>query len=122
MVIGAHPYQFISEDFHKPLVVTGFEPLDILQSLAMLVDQIADGRCEVENQYKRVVADEGNLLALKALGGSFELKQTSEWRGLGNCRLRVQLTQATNFLMLRSVFRYNPIKWQMTRKHAAVRC
>lgn len=83
MVIGAHPYQFITQEFHKPLVVTGFEPLDILQSLAMLVDQIADGRCEVENQYKRIVADEGNLLALKALDEVFELKDTSEWRGLG---------------------------------------
>ncbi len=83
MVIGAHPYQFITQEFHKPLVVTGFEPLDILQSLAMLVDQIADGRCEVENQYKRIVADEGNLLALKALDDVFELKATSEWRGLG---------------------------------------
>lgn len=83
MVIGAHPYQFITDDFHKPLVVTGFEPLDILQSISMLVNQIADGRCEVENQYKRIVADQGNTLALKALDEVFELKETSEWRGLG---------------------------------------
>lgn len=83
MVIGSHPYQFITQEFHKPLVVTGFEPLDILQSLAMLVDQIAEGRCEVENQYKRIVADEGNRLALKALDEVFELKVSSEWRGLG---------------------------------------
>ncbi|BBU98743.1 hydrogenase formation protein HypD [Providencia hangzhouensis] len=111
MVIGAHPYQFISEDFHKPLVVTGFEPLDILQSLAMLVDQIADGRCEVENQYKRVVADEGNLLALKALEEVFELKQASEWRGLGEIAgSGVQLTQAYQFFDAEKRFQVQPHK------------
>ncbi|HBO23176.1 hydrogenase formation protein HypD [Providencia sp.] len=83
MVIGSHPYAFITEEFHKPLVVTGFEPLDILQALAMLVDQIADGRCVVENQYKRIVTEDGNHLALEALADVFELKASSEWRGLG---------------------------------------
>lgn len=95
MVIGSQPYQFITDDFHKPLVVTGFEPLDILQSIAMLVDQLADGRCEVENQYKRIVSDHGNMLALKALGDVFELKTTSEWRGLGEIAgSGVQLSKA----------------------------
>ncbi|WP_159567647.1 hydrogenase formation protein HypD [Budvicia diplopodorum] len=83
MVIGTELYGFITNDFHKPLVVTGFEPLDILQALAMLVDQIHDGRSEVENQYKRIVSQQGNLLALKAMQDVFELKETSEWRGLG---------------------------------------
>lgn len=83
MVIGTDPYRFIADDFHKPLVVTGFEPLDILQALAMLVDQLHDGRSEVENQYKRIVAQEGNKLAANALSDVFELKASSEWRGLG---------------------------------------
>ena len=83
MVIGTELYGFITNDFHKPLVVTCFEPLDILQALAMLVDQIHDGRCEVENQYKRIVSAQGNPLALKAMDEVFELKETSEWRGLG---------------------------------------
>lgn len=98
MVIGTHPYQFITDEFDKPLVVTGFEPLDILQSLAMLVDQIAEGRCEVENQYKRIVAKQGNLLALKALEEVFELRESSEWRGLGEIAgSGVQLTADYQF-------------------------
>lgn len=57
---GAHPYDFVTHDYHKPLVITGFEPLDILQALWMLVKQFAEGRCEVENQYARIVAGSGN--------------------------------------------------------------
>ncbi|SQI43856.1 Hydrogenase isoenzymes formation protein hypD [Leminorella richardii] len=83
MVIGTTPYGFITEEFHKPLVVTGFEPLDILQALSMLVEQLKDGRCEVENQYKRIVPVQGNAIAQKALDDVFELKESSEWRGLG---------------------------------------
>ncbi|TBM04708.1 hydrogenase formation protein HypD [Hafnia paralvei] len=83
MVIGAHPYEFICEDFHKPLVITGFEPLDILQALDMLVAQIAEERCSVENQYRRIVPDHGNAIAQKVLDDVFVTKDSSEWRGLG---------------------------------------
>ncbi|ATA23211.1 hydrogenase formation protein HypD [Brenneria goodwinii] len=83
MVIGAHPYQPLCDRFHKPFVVTGFEPLDILQALLMLVAQIHDARCEVENQYRRIVPDSGNLLAQQAMDDVFETKSSSEWRGLG---------------------------------------
>ena len=83
MVIGSAPYQSIVDKYHKPFVITGFEPLDILQAIVMLVQQFVDGRCEIENQYKRIVHNEGNLLAQQAMQQVFQLKKSSEWRGLG---------------------------------------
>lgn len=83
MVIGTEPYRFIAEDHHRPLVVAGFEPLDVLQAIAMVVAQIAEGRAEIENQYARVVLSEGNRRALSAVAEVFELREQSEWRGLG---------------------------------------
>src|SRR3979411_890652 len=59
-VVGQRPYRFVPAHYGKPLVTAGFEPLDILQAIAMLLTQLRDGRCEVENQYARVVRDEGN--------------------------------------------------------------
>ncbi len=82
-VIGQRPYRFVAETYRKPLVTTGFEPLDILQGVAMLLTQLAEGRCEIENQYRRVVRDEGNLRALAILAQVFELRPHFEWRGLG---------------------------------------
>jgi hydrogenase expression/formation protein HypD len=84
MVIGIEPYEFISSFYQKPMVVAGFEPLDILQSLWMVLKQIADGRCEIENQYARVVAESGNAQALTAVGEVYELREHFEWRGLGS--------------------------------------
>ena len=84
MVIGTRPYDFIAERYGKPLVVAGFEPLDILQSLWMVLRQMKEGRCEVENQYKRVVPVEGNSPALDAITRVFELREFFEWRGLGS--------------------------------------
>lgn len=82
-VIGCRPYTFVAEDYGKPLVVSGFEPLDLLQATVMLLDQLADGRAEIENQYGRVVPWEGNMAALRAMGEVFELRPYFEWRGLG---------------------------------------
>src|SRR6476646_8713825 len=82
-VVGNRPYRFVSEVYNKPLVVAGFEPLDILASVHMLLRQIRDGRCEVENQYSRVVREEGNPHALALLAEVFELRPHFEWRGLG---------------------------------------
>ncbi|MGI9033242.1 MAG: hydrogenase formation protein HypD [Acidimicrobiales bacterium] len=82
-VIGNRPYRFVPAVYGKPLVTAGFEPLDILQSIVMLLRQIRDGRCEVENQYTRAVVDEGNPRALAILGQVFELRPHFEWRGLG---------------------------------------
>jgi hydrogenase expression/formation protein HypD len=82
-VIGNRPYEFVPRRYGKPLVTAGFEPLDILQAVVMLLQQLVDGRCEVENQYNRVVADEGNPIALGILEQVFVLRPHFEWRGLG---------------------------------------
>jgi hydrogenase expression/formation protein HypD len=84
MVIGNRPYDFIARHYRKPLVVSGFEPLDLLQSLWMVIKQIAEGRCEVENQYTRIVQEDGNAEALAAVSEVFELREFFEWRGLGS--------------------------------------
>ena len=82
-VIGCRPYEFIARDYGKPVVVAGFEPLDILQSIYMLMVQLSEGRSEVENQYTRVVPWDGNLAALTAINKVMELRPYFEWRGLG---------------------------------------
>jgi hydrogenase expression/formation protein HypD len=82
-VVGNRPYRFVPEKYGKPLVTAGFEPLDILQAIVMLLLQIREGRCEVENQYSRVVRDAGNPRALHILAEVFELRPHFEWRGLG---------------------------------------
>jgi len=84
MVIGAAPYEFIARDYKKPMVVAGFEPLDILQSIWMVLKQIKEGRAEVENQYARIVPYDGNAAALAAVGRVYELREFFEWRGLGS--------------------------------------
>ena len=83
MVIGMRPYTFIARDHRKPIVISGFEPLDIIQSAYMLVKQIGEGRAEVENQYARVVRPEGNVKALQAMARTMELRPFFEWRGMG---------------------------------------
>ena len=84
MVIGSRPYHFIPRHYGKPIVVAGFEPLDILQSIWMLLRQLEEGRCEVENQYARAVPEGGNPQSLAAIGRVFELREFFEWRGLGS--------------------------------------
>jgi hydrogenase expression/formation protein HypD len=83
-VIGTCCYEFVPREYGKPLVVTGFEPLDVLQSVYMLVKQIVEGRAEIENQYARVVLRDGNQKALEALFDVFEPRDYFEWRGLGS--------------------------------------
>jgi len=84
MVIGTRPYDFICRDYKKPMVVSGFEPLDVLQSIWMVLKQIKEGRAEVENQYARIVPDDGNAAALEAVARVYELREHFEWRGLGS--------------------------------------
>jgi hydrogenase expression/formation protein HypD len=83
-VIGCRPYDFIARQHGKPLVCAGFEPLDVLQAVHMIMRQLAEGRSEVENQYARVVPWEGNLKALEVMADVFELRPYFEWRGLGS--------------------------------------
>ena len=82
-VAGCRPYEFIARDYHKPVVVAGFEPLDILQAILMVVRQLRAGEARVENEYARFVPWNGNRSALTALETVFRARPTFEWRGLG---------------------------------------
>jgi len=82
-IIGTAPYDFFAEEFGKPVVIAGFEPLDMMQAILMLVRQINEARHEVENQYSRAVTREGNLRAKEEVSDIFELRDQFEWRGLG---------------------------------------
>jgi hydrogenase expression/formation protein HypD len=84
MVVGTRPFDFIAAHYRRPVVIAGFEPLDVLQSLWMVLAQIAEGRVEVENQYARVAPDAGNAPALRAVAAVYELREFFEWRGLGS--------------------------------------
>jgi len=82
-VIGSQPYEFFAEEYRKPVVIAGFEPLDVLQAIEMLVRQVNDGRAEVENEFSRAVTPEGNARAKALVADVFELRRAFEWRGLG---------------------------------------
>lgn len=82
-IIGRRPWEFVPRDYGRPLVIAGFEPLDILQGVYMILRQLREGRREVEIQYSRVVRPEGNPEALAAMARVFELRPFFEWRGLG---------------------------------------
>ena len=86
MLIGTTPYEFIAQQYKNPIVVAGFELLGVLHSIYMLLLQLTEGRCEVQNQYARVVPSEGNAMAMEAVARVFELCEHFEWRGLGSNR------------------------------------
>ena len=83
IVIGSEPYEHFSEEYRKPVVIAGFEPLDVMQAVLMLVRQVNEGRAEVENEFSRVVTRHGNQNAQSLMSEIFELRPTFEWRGLG---------------------------------------
>jgi hydrogenase expression/formation protein HypD len=82
-IIGTQPFEFVPDRYRLPMVISGFEPLDILQSIVMILRQLDDGLHAIENQYARVVRPEGNRGALGALLQTMELRPYFEWRGLG---------------------------------------
>jgi hydrogenase expression/formation protein HypD len=82
-IIGSQPYEFFAEEYRKPVVIAGFEPLDVLQAIEMLVRQVNDGRAEVENEFTRAVTPQGNERAKSLVADVFELRRGFEWRGLG---------------------------------------
>jgi len=82
-VIGSQPYEYFAEEYGKPVVIAGFEPLDVMQAVLMLVRQVNDGRAEVENEFTRAVTREGNTRAKELVAEVFELRRSFEWRGLG---------------------------------------
>jgi hydrogenase expression/formation protein HypD len=107
------PYEFFAEEFQKPVVIAGFEPLDVLQSVLMLVRQLNEGRAEVENQFSRAVTREGNLKAQALVAEVFELRDRFEWRGLGEVpysalRIRDAYRRLRRRGALRSAYRSVP--------------
>jgi len=87
IVIGSDPYAKFAQDYRKPVVIAGFEPLDVLQAILMLVRQVNEGRAEVENEFTRAVMPQGNLNAQAVMDDVFELREAFEWRGLGTMPL-----------------------------------
>jgi hydrogenase expression/formation protein HypD len=82
-VIGSQPYEYFAEEYQRPVVIAGFEPLDVMQAILMLVRQLNDGRAEVENEFTRAVTRDGNEKAKALVADVFELRPSFEWRGLG---------------------------------------
>lgn len=83
VVIGSQPYEYFAEEFQKPVVIAGFEPLDVMQAILMLIRQVNTKRATVENEYTRAVLPQGNAKAQSLVAEVFELHRTFEWRGLG---------------------------------------
>jgi hydrogenase expression/formation protein HypD len=83
IVIGSAPYEPFAQAWHKPVVISGFEPLDLMQSILMLLRQVNEGRAELENQFTRAVTRQGNQAAQALVAEVFELRESFEWRGLG---------------------------------------
>ena len=82
-VIGSEPYAAFASAYRKPVVIAGFEPLDVMQAIRMLVQQVNEGRAEVENEFTRAVTATGNRKAQALMRQVFELRESFEWRGLG---------------------------------------
>lgn len=82
-VIGSQPYAKFATEYGKPVVIAGFEPLDVMQSVLMLIRQVNEGRADIENEYTRVVTPQGNLKAQHLVAEVMEIRPTFEWRGLG---------------------------------------
>jgi hydrogenase expression/formation protein HypD len=82
-VIGSQPYEYFAEEYQRPVVIAGFEPLDVMQAIRMLVQQLNTGRACVENEFTRGVTREGNRKAQRLVAEVFELRPSFEWRGLG---------------------------------------
>lgn len=81
-IIGSRPYEFFAEEYRKPVVIAGFEPLDVMQAIRMLIRQVNEGRAEVENEFSRAVNRDGNLKAQQLVAEVFEMRKSFEWRGL----------------------------------------
>ena len=82
-VIGTRPYEFVADEFRHPVVIAGFEPLDVMQAVLMLIRQLNAGRHEIENEYSRAVTPEGNVKAQALMAETLETRESFEWRGLG---------------------------------------
>ncbi|MFO1283774.1 MAG: hydrogenase formation protein HypD [Burkholderiales bacterium] len=111
-VIGSRPYEHFATEYEKPVVIAGFEPLDVMQAILMIVRQLNEGRAEVENQFSRAVTREGNAKAQARVADVFELRRSFEWRGLGELpysALRVKSEFAGHDAERRYAIEYRPV-------------
>lgn len=112
IIIGTAPYEHFADEYRKPVVIAGFEPLDVMQAVLMLVRQVNEGRHEVENEFVRAVDREGNLVAQQLVAEAFELRTSFEWRGLGEVpysALRIRPAYAHLDAELRFGLGYTPV-------------
>jgi hydrogenase expression/formation protein HypD len=111
-VIGTQPYEYFCEEYERPVVIAGFEPLDVMQAILMLVRQVNDGRAEVENEFTRAVSRTGNEKAKALVAEVFELRPSFEWRGLGEVpysALRIKSAYRAHDAEARYGVRYVPV-------------
>jgi hydrogenase expression/formation protein HypD len=119
-VIGSRPYEHFAAEYRRPVVIAGFEPLDVLQAVRMLVQQLNSGRACVENQFTRGATREGNLKAQGLVAEVFELRPSFEWRGLGELPyggLRIKSSYAEFDAELRFAMRFESVP-----ENAACQC
>ncbi len=111
-VIGSQPYEYFAEEYRRPVVIAGFEPLDVMQAILMLVRQLNDGRADVENEFTRAVTRDGNAKAKALVADVFALRRTFEWRGLGEVpysALRIRAAYAAFDAELRYGIEYHSV-------------
>ena len=119
-VIGYAAYEAFAAHYHRPVVIAGFEPLDVMQSILMLVRQINSGRAEIENQFTRAVTREGNLKAQALMQQIFELRDSFEWRGLGTVPVSA-LSIRAEYARFDAERRYS-IAYRQVPDHKACEC
>lgn len=120
-IIGSDPYQSITARFKMPIVIAGFEPLDLLQSILMLIRQVNEGRAEVENEFTRAVTPQGNRKAQALVNEVFEVRDSFEWRGLGSLPLS-GLKMRETFAQFDTEQRFPNLLYQHVADHKACEC
>jgi hydrogenase expression/formation protein HypD len=119
-IIGSRPYEFFAEEYRKPVVIAGFEPLDVMLAIRMLIRQVNEGRAEVENEFSRAVDRNGNLKAQQLVGEVFEMRKHFEWRGL-NVLPYSALRISRQFAEFDAEKRFN-LNYQPVPDHKACEC
>jgi hydrogenase expression/formation protein HypD len=119
-IIGSRPYEFFAEEYRKPVVIAGFEPLDVMLAIRMLIRQVNEGRAEVENEFSRAVDRNGNLKAQQLVGEVFEMRKHFEWRGL-NVLPYSALRIRSQFAEFDAEKRFN-LNYQPVPDHKACEC
>jgi hydrogenase expression/formation protein HypD len=119
-IIGSRPYEFFAEEYRKPVVIAGFEPLDVMQAIKMLVRQVNEGRAEVENEFSRAVDRDGNKKAQQLVAEVFEMRKNFEWRGL-NVLPYSALRIRSQFAEFDAEKRF-PLAYQSVADHKACEC